>query len=239
VDDLAINLMLRMLDWYRRFASGRAHDLLMRLPIVAYTVCFLVIELRSMRKFVDARPYGAGFDWEIALASGARASAILFLALLAVFHLVRARPTMKSRGLTPRVSALAGLTLANLVFLFPRAEDSGTLHLVSMLLILGGNYFCLVALLKLGRSLSIMPEARRLVTDGPYRYVRHPLYLAEAIVLLGIFLQFRSVPVALIVIAALGFQLLRMHYEEGVLRAAFPEYAEYARRTARVIPGLY
>jgi protein-S-isoprenylcysteine O-methyltransferase Ste14 len=228
-----------MLDWYRRFASGRAHDLLMRLPIVTYTVYFLLVELRSMRKFVDTRPYGAGWDWEFALASGARGSVILFLALLAVFHLVRARPTMKARGLSPRASALAGLTLANLVFLFPRAPDSGALHLASLVLVLGGNYFCLVALLKLGRSLSIMPEARRLVTDGPYRYVRHPLYLAEAVVLLGIFLQFRSLPVALIVIAVLVFQFLRMHYEEGVLRAAFPEYADYARRTARLIPGLY
>jgi len=228
-----------MLDWYRRFASGRAHDLLMRFPIVTYTVYFLVIELRSMRKFVDTRPYGAGWDWEFALASGARGSVILFLALLAVFHLVRARPTMKARGLSPRASALAGLTLANLVFLFPRAQDSGALHLASLILVLGGNYFCMVALLKLGRSLSIMPEARRLVTDGPYRYVRHPLYLAEAVVLLGIFLQFRSLPVALIVIAVLAFQFLRMHYEEGVLRAAFPEYADYARRTARLIPGVY
>lgn len=228
-----------MLDWYRRFASGRVHDLLMRLPIVSYTACFLVIELRSMSKFIDARPYGAGWGWEFALAAGARGSVILFLALLAVFHLVRARPTMKARGLSPRASALAGLTLANLVFLFPRAQDSGALHLASLILVLGGNYFCMVALLKLGRSLSIMPEARRLVTDGPYRYVRHPLYLAEAVVLLGIFLQFRSLPVALIVIAVLAFQFLRMHYEEGVLRAAFPEYADYARRTARLIPGVY
>ena len=211
----------------------------MRLPIVAYTVCFLVIELRSLGRFVDARPYGAGFDWEFALAAASRASVILFLALLAVFHLVRERPTLKSRGLTPRVCALAGLTLANLVFLFPRAEDSGALHLASLVLVLGGNYFCLVALLKLGRSLSIMPEARRLVTDGPYRYVRHPLYVAEAVVLLGIFLQFRSAPAALIIIAVLWFQFLRMRYEEGVLRAAFPEYADYARRTARLIPGVY
>jgi protein-S-isoprenylcysteine O-methyltransferase Ste14 len=37
----------------------------------------------------------------------------------------------------------------------------------------------------------------------------------------------------------LGFQFLRLHYEEGVLREAFPEYAEYARRTARLVPGLY
>ena len=231
--------MFSMLDWYRGFATGRAHDVLMRLPIVAYTVYFLEIELSRMRMFVDMRPYGSEFDWEMALGAGARASAILFLVLLVVFHLVRARPKMKARGLAPRLSAVAGLTFANLVFLFPRAEESGALHLVSLLLILGGNYFCMVVLLKLGRSLSVMAEARRLVTDGPYRYVRHPLYLAEAIVMLGLFLQFRSLPAAVIVIATLGFQFLRMHYEEGVLRAAFPEYTEYAKRTVRLIPGLY
>ena len=47
-------------------------------------------------------------------------------------------------------------------------------------------------MLDLARSLSIMPEARKLVTTGLYARIRHPLYLAEDIALLGIALQFRS-----------------------------------------------
>ena len=37
----------------------------------------------------------------------------------------------------------------------------------------------------------------------------------------------------------LGFQLLRIHYEEKVLAAAFPEYRSYAAGRARLIPGVY
>ena len=43
-----------------------------------------------------------------------------------------------------------------------------------------------------GRSVSVMPEARKLVTSGLYRHIRRPLYLVEEIGVLGLFLQFRS-----------------------------------------------
>jgi len=92
---------------------------------------------------------------------------------------------------------------------------------------------------RLGRSLSILPEGRRLVTDGPYRWVRHPLYVTEEIAVLGIFLQFLDGAAAAILLVHLAFQFLRMHEEEIVLERAFPEYEAYRRGTpSRLIPGL-
>ena len=97
----------------------------------------------------------------------------------------------------------------------------------------------IVALAHLGRSFSLMAEARRLVTTGPYSIVRHPLYLFEEIASLGILLQFFSVYTALIFVLHILIQLQRMKNEETVLEKAFPEYQLYKARTARVIPKLY
>jgi protein-S-isoprenylcysteine O-methyltransferase Ste14 len=84
-----------------------------------------------------------------------------------------------------------------------------------------------------------MPEARRLVTAGIYSRIRHPLYFAEALATLGVLLQYRSVGAALLVAAQFAVQLWRMHEEEKVLAAQFPEYAIYRQRTARLLPGVY
>jgi protein-S-isoprenylcysteine O-methyltransferase Ste14 len=68
-------------------------------------------------------------------------------------------------------------------------------------LILVGNGFAVYVLTYLGRSFSILPESRRLVTSGPYQVVRHPLYFAEAVATLGVFIEFLS-PLALLLFAA-------------------------------------
>jgi len=102
-----------------------------------------------------------------------------------------------------------------------------------------GNTLSVLSVLDLGRSLSFMPEARRLVTQGLYRRIRHPLYLAEAIATLGVFLRFRSWQAALILIIHSYFQVRRMDWEEDILAKMFSEYLDYRYRTDRLVPGLY
>ena len=75
--------------------------------------------------------------------------------------------------------------------------------------------------------------------DTINRFVRHPLYLAEELAIIGIFMQFASAWTALLLAVQIAFQLRRMHNEEVVLTETFPEYAAYRRRTARLIPGVY
>ena len=118
---------------------------------------------------------------------------MLFLVLIAGFTLARRRPVRRSVGLWPRFAALAGLLLLYTLMLLPRAPADPRWDAPALGLLLLGQFFCVVALLQLGRSLSVMPEARRLVTAGLYARIRHPLYLAEAIATLGVLLQFRSV----------------------------------------------
>jgi protein-S-isoprenylcysteine O-methyltransferase Ste14 len=90
----------------------------------------------------------------------------------------------------------------------------------------------------LGQSFSIMAEARRLITHGPYAIVRHPLYVCEEIALVGMLIQVIS-PLALLIAAAHGLlQFRRLLNEEKVLRATFPEYERYAAHVPRLIPRL-
>jgi len=77
------------------------------------------------------------------------------------------------------------------------------------------------------------------VTDGPYRVVRHPLYVAEALSTLGVTLQLQQPLGALLAISIYLGQFARMGYEEEVLERAFPEYADYRKRTFRLIPYIY
>jgi protein-S-isoprenylcysteine O-methyltransferase Ste14 len=85
----------------------------------------------------------------------------------------------------------------------------------------------------------MMAEARRLVTSGPYRFVRHPLYLAEELAIIGISMQFFSLSTAFVLAVQIAFQLRRMRNEEAVLTESFAEYAAYRQRTARLLPGIY
>ena len=164
----------------------------------------------------------------------------LFYVMLAWATLIRAKPLAKAAGWRPRAEALLGSYLSFALPFLPTRTDLGAAGLlVSAACILVGIGLAVVILLRLRHSFSVMAEARRLVTGGPYAIVRHPLYLAEELAMLGIFIQYASVPAALIVAAQVFFQLQRMRNEEAVLRRTFPEYDAYAARTARLVPGVW
>jgi protein-S-isoprenylcysteine O-methyltransferase Ste14 len=79
-------------------------------------------------------------------------------------------------------------------------------------------------------------ESARLVTRGPYGLVRHPIYVSLwAIVWAGVAEHLDPVNVALALLIAAGL-FVRMVLEERLLRRRFPEYAEYAKRTKRIVP---
>jgi protein-S-isoprenylcysteine O-methyltransferase Ste14 len=170
-----------------------------------------------------------------------RVCMLLFFCLAAWLTLIRSQPLAKASGLRPRIAALVGVTLLFTIdLLCPRLDNPPTwLLFLSAGMILFGNTLALLVLNRLGKSFSVMAEARKLVTEGPYRIVRHPLYLTEGIAIIGLFLPYLSVQAAILFLVLVAVQVLRMQYEEQVLRATFPEYAEYARHTQRMIPGVW
>ncbi len=162
----------------------------------------------------------------------------LFL-LEAAFVALRPMPVAKAAGLAPRLAALLGTWLmALMVVLPPRPESPPSLAIAGSVLGLAGAALAIVAVLSLGRSFSIMAEARRLVTVGPYRLVRHPLYVAEEIAIGGVVVgHFSPLAAALFAVQA-GCQVWRARNEERVLAASFAEFAPYRERTPGLLPSI-
>ena len=82
---------------------------------------------------------------------------------------------------------------------------------------------------------------QRLVTDGPYRWIRHPGYSGSIAVWIGAVLAFGN-GLAALVVAALMLSVYgwRIHAEERMLRDTFgQEFSDYSASTSRLIPGLY
>ena len=80
------------------------------------------------------------------------------------------------------------------------------------------------------------PTEGGLVTSGPYRYLRHPIYAAVlyfAWAGIAAHLSMGSVMAGLVLSMA---SAVRIFSEESLLVRQYPEYAAYSRRTARVIP---
>jgi protein-S-isoprenylcysteine O-methyltransferase Ste14 len=179
----------------------------------------------------------------ISLASGfsiaAQAATAGFFATQFGLVLLRRPPERFARGVAPVLAGLLGLGLPGLFVLLPRAAISPALSLASTLLILAGMSAAITVVAVLGRSFAILPQARGLVTRGPYRVIRHPLYLAEQVAAFGVMLQYAQPWAFGLAIASIAVQFPRMHYEEQVLLAAYPGYRDYAARTRRLLPGLY
>ncbi len=223
----------------RRIADSRAYDLAIRLSIALWSM-FLAITYCRAFGLILAEAEISGLDGIAATRLLSKSCLFFFFILIAWITLVRARPVAKSDGVQPRATAMIGTYLLFGLIFLPLREDLGVATLaVSAALLIVGNALCVAILLRLGRSFSIMPEARKLVTTGPYAIIRHPLYCAEAIAMLGAFIQFASLPAAAMFGAQFLFQIQRMRNEEAVLERAFPDYAAYKARVARLIPGIW
>jgi protein-S-isoprenylcysteine O-methyltransferase Ste14 len=95
----------------------------------------------------------------------------------------------------------------------------------------------------LGKQFSVqvtIQDSHQLVTEGPYRYLRHPRYLGIILFNIGISLVFRCW-LALILVAALTLVLIwRIHDEEALMHQEFgADWEAYCQRSWRLIPYAY
>lgn len=94
---------------------------------------------------------------------------------------------------------------------------------------------------RLGRF-NVLPDVlagARLVTSGPYRFIRHPMYAALLLGTLGLVGNAPSpLRIATWIVLLVDF-VLKLSYEEKLLVARFPEYPAYQAASKRLIPRVY
>lgn len=212
--------------------TSRSEDVIGQAIIIWVFSFFALAHVASIVS-ITADP-GSVNDWELALVS--RAFSLIFLLLVVYLTVTRLPPKNSVEGIEPRVSSIAGTSILMLLIVLPTGNVGPGLRYVAMLLIVTGTLFSIYCLSWLGRSFSVMATARRLVTNGPYSIVRHPLYLAESITVVGILISNWSVSALFICAAQVVLQFRRMFNEEKILASTFPDYNEYGDRIPMFIP---
>jgi protein-S-isoprenylcysteine O-methyltransferase Ste14 len=125
----------------------------------------------------------------------------------------------------------------------PRGPAALALAAMGCLLAAVGAAVLLRSRLELGSAWSLVAkadEATGLVTTGPYRLVRHPVYLGLLMLASGEALAFGSWPAALVLLTGIGPTFLwRAVREERVLRLTFGErFDSYRKQTRMIVPYL-
>jgi protein-S-isoprenylcysteine O-methyltransferase Ste14 len=139
-----------------------------------------------------------------------------------------------------------GVFFASLLLFSNSTEASLALQLAlsGCLLALAGTALVLRSRSELGAAWSFLPKVDQtagLVTTGPYRLVRHPIYLGLALLATGQALAFGSWPALLMVpFGIVPTFAWRARAEEKLLSRTFGErYAVYRQRTRMIIPYLF
>lgn len=206
---------------------------------------FLVEDCRQLQRLWRMREV-AWLSQAVWQRIATKASSAAFVVLVLVLFVVRRPARRRSTGFWPRAVALAGAfvypvwlqVLERWKLIAPSSDPRFTMAGTAMVVL--GYVLAFAALAWLGRSFSIHPEARRLVTTGPYALVRHPLYVAETLAAAGMAVHFAARPAFAALAVQVALQVLRAQYEEEVLAAAFgEEFEAYRRRTNMFVPWIY
>lgn len=161
-----------------------------------------------------------------------------FYVLLAVLTITRSPAKAQADGLLPRIAAFVGTYMPWTIAFFGKT-DQALPNLASTVCVLIGMIMMLVTIRHLGRSFSLVPQARNVVQTGPYRWIKHPLYLAEEIAVLGVVLRNPTALTAVLLVLHIVVQVCRIYYEEDLLRRNCPEYSGYEASRWRLIPHVW
>ena len=158
-------------------------------------------------------------------------------ALVVVFTVFRRAPALVDRSM--RARALTGMSILGPLLLMPSPPTRLASDAVTAAVSAIGLTVVIAGKMSLGRSFGLMPANRGIVCTGPYRLVRHPIYMGYLITHVA-FLAANPSPWNIVALVGADLVLMaRAVCEECTLgRAA--EYRDYQTRVRwRVVPGVF
>ncbi len=206
-------------DWLTRYFSPRALHLMIRGAIALVLLIFLIQRIVSYQRYWF-KPLWA-------------AETLIFVIFL-ISYAVRKDPVSRSKGVRELVIPLVGGLLPfALLWSEPHPAVTSSMTFVNIIFVWMTAATCLTiwGLWTIRRSFSITVEARELVVGGPYRLIRHPVYLGEILTTCAVaVLRFSILNIALLLLFA-AIQLYRSKMEENKLASVYPAYRDFAARS--------
>lgn len=163
-----------------------------------------------------------------------------------VFNLLHAPKTKKRRfrydWLVLSLLALVGMHFAPHQSFTILQHHFAWLQIIGVILLVGSTIYTVWSRLVLGRmwaTHAAVKEEHHLVTNGPYKITRHPIYSGILGMILGSVFALNELMVFLGFLIALAFFLIRIRNEEKLMVMTFGEtYIQYQKRVPQLIPGL-
>ncbi len=157
--------------------------------------------------------------------------------LMGIFSLVRVTPKAVMLNAWS-ISATAGMMLLPMM-IKAGPPSIGILNQLGIAIELIGVVFTQLARIYLGRSFGLLPANRGIVSTGPFRLMRHPIYVGWLLLTLGHSFIYPTPRNFIVMTSVLPFMMWRIVQEEALL-SLDPEYREYcARVRSRLIPGIF
>ena len=164
---------------------------------------------------------------------------LAFYALLIWCYLRRGPALATSGSITAHAAAITATWIPFALPLLHGPPPGPDRQVLSDVLVVCGMSWAVWSLRSLGRNVSVLAQARDVVDQGPYRWVRHPLYAGEIVSSLGVAIAVNSYEAVVLWAVLCGLQVYRAVREEQVLLQVLPAYRDYRSRTAALLPGVF
>ena len=202
--------------WFEKYFSARTLHLAIRAAISLLLAVFLISRVLSYSRYWF-KPL-----WAVET---------LIFGVFLLIYMIRKDPLDRSHGVREiLIPLIGGILPFGLLYTPPHPFILSSVRYVYAVFIWMTAATCLTlwGLWTLKRSFSVTVEARDLVTGGPYRFVRHPVYLGEMLTAGAVAtLRFSWINLVLLMIFV-AVQLYRSRMEEEKLSRSFPDYKPFA-----------